>query len=88
MDTVRWVLSFAIYLAMVALCIFRFDLAGVAGLAGSALGFLVRVWAPGQDSVSERLGNGYVGLLLGICVGFAGGAIVQYFWPHLALLAR
>ncbi|HVY83935.1 MAG TPA: hypothetical protein VG943_02290 [Caulobacterales bacterium] len=84
MDAVRWVLSLAIYLAMVALCIFRFDLAGVGGLAGSALGFVLRVWTPGQDSVSERLGNGYVGLLLGICVGFVAGAVIQYFWPQFA----
>ncbi|MES1201030.1 MAG: hypothetical protein ABUS57_06230 [Pseudomonadota bacterium] len=83
MNTVRWVLSGAIYFAMVALCVFRFDLAGIGGLAGSALGFVFRVWTPGQDTVGERLGNGYVGLLMGICVGFVAGAIVQHFFPQL-----
>ena len=84
LDVFRWAFSAAIYLAIVALCIFRFDIAGIAGLAGSALGFVWRVWTPGQETVYERLGNGYVGLLIGICLGFAVGAVAQYLWPHIA----
>jgi hypothetical protein len=85
-DTIKWTLSIAIYVGMVVLCVLRADWAGIGAVAGSALGFLWRAWSPGQDSVSERLGNGYVGLLIGMCVGLAVGAVVQYAWPYIETL--
>jgi hypothetical protein len=85
-EAIKWTLSIAIYLGMVVLCVLRFDWAGIGAVAGSALGFIWRVWSPGQETVSERLGNGYVGLLIGMCIGLAVGAAGQYAWPYIAAL--
>lgn len=81
LDGIRWFLSLAIYVSMAVLCVMRADFAGIGGLLGSALGFVGFVWAPGQDSISERLGNGFVGLLLGMCGGFVVGAVAQFLMP-------
>ena len=81
LDGIRWFLSLAIYVSMAVLCVMRADYAGIGGLAGSAIGFIGFAWAPGQDSMTERLGNGFVRLLLGMCIGFVLGALAQFFLP-------
>lgn len=77
MDTFKLSLSLCIFGAMIALCILRFDWAGMAGLACGAIGFIGWFFTPGSTTWGERLGNGYIGAFFGICLGFAIGGIAQ-----------
>lgn len=79
----KWALSVAMFAAMLGLCIARMDAAGYAAAAGAALGFAVGYLAPGQSSGGERLGNGYISALMGLCIGFILGALGQVAWPYI-----
>lgn len=82
----KWALSLAMFAAMLGLCLYRLDAAGIAGLAGAGLGFGWGYIAPGQSTTGERLGNGYFSALMGLCVGFALGAVGHLAWPYIEIL--
>jgi hypothetical protein len=84
MNTLRWALSLMVFAAMIAACLLQFRYAGMAGLIGGALGFLVRFAYPGQNDMGERLGNGYVGSLSGLFAGFAAVGVGQYVYANYA----
>ncbi len=56
---------------------------GIGGLIGGALGFLAGLGGRGLDW-GERLGNGYVGALMGMPVGLLVGGAVILGWPALS----
>lgn len=84
MDGIRWGLSLVVYAAMVAACVLQFEYAGMGGLAGAGLGFLARFAWPGQSDMGERLGNGYIGSLMGMFAGFAIIGIGNYVYLNFA----
>jgi hypothetical protein len=67
---------------MIALCVVSWDYGGVGGLIGGALGFLLRLGGRGLD-VPERLGNAYVGALMGMPVGLLLGGFYTLGGPFL-----
>ena len=70
----RLLLTIAAFAGMIALCIFGWSYGGAGGLIGGAAGFLLRLGGRGLDW-GERLGNAYVGALMGMPVGLLiGGA--------------
>lgn len=77
-DALKWLLSLIIYAGMIAICVLWRDSGGLIGLAAGGLGFALRYLEPGQTSVGERLGNGYIGSLIGLVLGFIGGATWHY----------
>ena len=81
-DALRWILSLAAFVGMAALCVIFLDIGGAGGLFGAGLGFLLRFVAKGGD-FGERLGNGYVGALMGLALGLMAGALGVYLWPAL-----
>ena len=83
MDTFKLTLSLCIFGAMIALCVLRFDWAGMSGLACGAIGFVGWFFTRGQTTLGERLGNGYIGAFFGICLGFALGGVAQLVWRQL-----
>ncbi len=78
----RLVLTFAAFAGMIALCIVGWNHGGAGGLIGGALGFFVRLWGRGLDW-GERLGNGYVGALMGMPVGLLIGGMYAVGLPML-----
>jgi hypothetical protein len=80
---IKWILIFAVYAAMVGLSVYWFDAGGMIGLAGCGLGFALGFLAPGQNDFAERIGNGYVGSLAGLCIGFAAGGLAHFLIPYL-----
>jgi hypothetical protein len=72
----RLILIFGAFAGMLALCVLGWNYGGAGGLIGGALGFLLRLGGQGL-AWGERLGNGYVGALMGMPVGLMiGGAYV------------
>lgn len=72
----RLLLTIAAFVGMIALCVIGWNYGGVGGLVGGAIGFLLRIGGRGLDW-GERLGNAYVGVLMGMPVGLlVGGAYV------------
>jgi len=84
MDWLKGALSVIVYAAMLGVCVLEFQYAGMGGFAGAVVGFLARALWPGQSTLGERLGNGYVGSLTGLCVGFAAFGIGELVWDRLA----
>lgn len=82
MDALRWLLSLAAFAGMIALCVIFFDIGGAGGLIGAGLGFFMRIGGRGFD-FGERLGNAYVGALMGLPLGLLAGALGVYLWPTL-----
>jgi hypothetical protein len=78
-DTLRVILSMTVFAGMIALCVLWRDHGGFVGLGGGALLFL---WGYFQRSGEERLGNGYVGALMGLSLGFLVGAVGYYTAAH------
>ena len=72
----RLLLTIAAFGGMIALCVIGWNYGGVGGLIGGAVGFLLRIGGRALDW-GERLGNAYVGVLMGMPVGLlVGGAYV------------
>lgn len=86
-EGLKWLLNFAAFAGMVALCILLFGVGGAGGLIGGALGFLLRLGGRGLD-LGERLGNAYAGALMGLPLGLLGGALYHYVWPQIAAAIR
>lgn len=72
----------AAFLGMVALCVIGWNYGGAGGLIGGALGFLLRLGGRGLDW-GERIGNGYVGALMGMPVGLLIGGFYAIGVPYL-----
>lgn len=78
----RAILTIGIFAGMIALCVVGWNYGGVGGLIGGALGFLVRLPGRGLDW-GERLGNAYVGALMGMPIGFLIGGVWMVGLPAL-----
>jgi hypothetical protein len=79
---VRVLLTAVAFAGMIALCIILWRYGGAGGLIGGAIGFVVRLWGRGLDW-GERLGNGYVGALMGLPVGLLLGGFYALGLPAL-----
>ena len=80
MSGLRLVFGIAVFAGMIVLCAIGWSYGGAGGLMGGALGFLLRLGGRGLDW-GERLGNGYIGALMGLPLGFLVGGIYQLGWP-------
>ncbi len=78
----RVVLTTVAFLGMIALCVMLWRYGGAGGLIGAGVGFFVRLWGRGLDW-GERLGNGYVGALMGLPVGLLLGGFYALGVPAL-----
>jgi hypothetical protein len=78
----RVMLTIAAFAGMIALCIVGWNYGGMGGLIGGAAGFLIRLPGRGLDW-GERLGNGYVGALMGLPVGLLIGGFFALGGPWL-----
>jgi hypothetical protein len=76
----RVLLTIAAFAGMIALCIVGWNYGGMGGLIGGALGFLIRLPGRGLDW-GERLGNAYVGALMGMPVGLLIGGFIALGGP-------
>jgi hypothetical protein len=72
----------AAFAGMLVLCAVGWNYGGAGGLIGGALGFLFRLPGRGLDW-GERLGNGYVGALMGMPVGLLIGGVYALGVPAL-----
>jgi hypothetical protein len=78
----RLLLITVAFVGMIALCVMLWSYGGAGGLIGAALGFLLRLWGRGFDW-GERLGNAYVGALMGLPVGLLLGGAYTLGLPAL-----
>lgn len=78
----RLLLSVGAFVGMVVLCVMGWEYGGWGGLVGGALGFLIRLGGRGLDW-GERIGNGYVGALMGMPVGLLLGGAYAIGLPYL-----
>jgi hypothetical protein len=78
----RLILTIAAFAGMIALCVLGWNYGGMGGLIGGGIGFLVRLGGRGLDW-GERLGNGYVGALMGMPVGLLVGGVIAVGGPYL-----
>lgn len=72
----------AVFGGMIALSVLLFPYGGAGGLIGGVLGFVVRLGGRGLDW-GERLGNAFVGALMGMPVGLLLGGLYEVGWPWL-----
>lgn len=82
MNGLRLLLALAAFAGMVALCVLGWNYGGMGGLIGGGLGFLLRLGGRGLDW-GERLGNAYVGALMGMPVGLLIGGLITVGAPYL-----
>ncbi len=82
MNGLRLLLALAAFAGMIALCVLGWNYGGMGGLIGGGVGFLIRLGGRGLDW-GERLGNGYVGALMGMPVGLLVGGILAVGAPYL-----
>lgn len=78
----RVLLTIAAFVGMIALCVIGWNYGGAGGLIGGAVGFLFRLGGRGLDW-GERLGNAYVGALMGMPVGLMVGGAYALGVPYL-----
>jgi hypothetical protein len=78
----RVLLTIAAFAGMIALCVVGWNYGGAGGLVGGAVGFLFRLGGRGLDW-GERLGNAYVGALMGMPVGLMVGGAYTLGVPYL-----
>lgn len=82
MSGFRLLLTLAVFAGMIVLCVLGWNYGGMGGLIGGALGFFLRLWGRGLDW-GERLGNAYVGALMGLPVGLLIGGFLTVGAPYL-----
>lgn len=82
MNGLRLLLAIAAFAGMIALCVVGWTYGGMGGLIGGALGFVIRLGGRGLDW-GERLGNAYVGALMGMPVGLLIGGFLTAGAPYL-----
>ena len=80
MSGLRLLFGIAVFVGMIVLCVIGWSYGGAGGLIGGALGFLVRLGGRGLDW-GERLGNAYIGALMGLPLGFLLGGVYALGWP-------
>lgn len=85
MNGLRLLLALAAFAGMIALCVLGWNYGGMGGLIGAGLGFLLRLGGRGLDW-GERLGNAYVGALMGMPVGLLIGGLITVGAPYLLSL--
>jgi len=78
----RLLLTVAAFAGMVVLCVIALPYGGLGGLIGGGLGIFLRIWGRGLDW-GERLGNAYVGALMGMPVGLLIGGAYMLGLPAL-----
>lgn len=78
----RLILTIAAFVGMIVLCVVAMPYGGLGGLIGGALGIFLRIWGRGLDW-GERLGNAYVGALMGMPVGLMVGGAYMLGVPAL-----
>jgi hypothetical protein len=78
----RLLLMIGAFAGMIALCVIGWAHGGAGGLIGGALGFVVRLGGRGLDW-NERVGNAYVGAIMGMPVGLLVGGAVAIGVPYL-----
>jgi hypothetical protein len=81
----RLLLAVAAFAGMIALCVLGWNYGGMGGLIGGGLGFLLRLTGRGLDW-GERLGNAYIGALMGMPVGLLIGGFLTVGAPYLLSL--
>jgi len=79
---VRLVLIAGAFVGMIALSVIGFHYGGLGGLIGGALGFLLRIGGRGIDW-GERLGNAFIGALMGLPIGLLIGGVAYLIGPSL-----
>lgn len=82
MNGLRMLLTTVAFAGMIALCVILWPYGGAGGLIGAGIGFFVRLWGRGLDW-GERLGNGYVGALMGLPVGLLIGGFYALGVPFI-----
>ncbi|GEM_PF-3086544 len=82
MNGLRLLLALAAFAGMIVLCVLGWNYGGMGGLIGGGVGFLIRLGGRGLDW-GERLGNGYVGALMGMPVGLLIGGLLTVGAPYL-----
>lgn len=82
MNGLRLILTTAAFAGMIALCVIGWNYGGAGGLIGGAIGFVFRLGGRGLDW-GERIGNGYVGALMGMPVGLLIGGALTLGVPYL-----
>lgn len=80
-------LNLGVFVGMIALCLVGWDIGGVGGVIGGALGGLWRSIASARD-LNERLGNIYTGALFGMPIGLLAGGVYMVGWPLILSLYR
>ena len=83
MEALKLTLSLGVFGAAICLCLMRLDFAGIGGLACGLVGFVGWFMTRGQASLGERLGNGYIGAFMGLCLGYAVGGAAEFIWTRL-----
>ena len=78
----RLLLATAVFAGMITLCVLGWSYGGAGGLIGAGIGFLLRLGGRGLDW-GERIGNGYVGALMGMPVGLLVGGFYALGMPFL-----
>lgn len=83
MKLLRLIFVVAAFVGMIALSVLAWEYGGLGGLIGGAIGFLLRLAGRGRDW-GERLGNAYVGALMGMPVGLLIGGFYVLGLPGIA----
>lgn len=83
----RMILIVGAFVGMIALSVIGFSYGGAGGLIGGALGFVLRLGGRGIDW-SERLGNAFIGALMGMPLGFLAGGFWYFFGPKILELVK
>lgn len=78
----RLLLIIGAFAGMLILSVLGFYYGGAGGLIGAGVGFVLRLWGHGLD-ISERLGNAFIGALMGMPLGLLAGGAWYLFGPQI-----
>lgn len=82
MGGLRLLLIIGAFAGMLLLSVIGFYYGGAGGLIGAGVGFVLRLWGPGLD-MGERLGNAFIGALMGMPLGLLAGGFWYLFGPQI-----
>jgi len=83
LNGLRLLLATAAFAGMIALCVLGWNYGGMGGLVGGGIGFVLRLLGGRGLDWGERIGNGYVGALMGMPVGLLIGGFLMVGAPYL-----
>ncbi len=83
MNGLRLLLATAAFAGMVALCVLGWNYGGMGGLIGGGIGIVFGLLGGRGLDWGERIGNGYVGALMGMPVGLLIGGFLTVGAPYL-----